>query len=98
MSIYRSGKSRVPSLPRAFADIHSASWEGEGEQEVGVDKKTGKVLVRVDAKYFRPAEVECAVSLFFASALSAHYSIYQTPLGEPCESREETRMEAQVSI
>ena len=33
-------------------------WEGEGVEEKGVDEKTGKVLVEVDPKYFRPAEVE----------------------------------------
>ena len=33
-------------------------WEGEGVNEKGIDVKTGKVLVEVDSKYFRPAEVE----------------------------------------
>lgn len=33
-------------------------WEGEGAEEKGIDMLTGKVLVEVDAKYFRPAEVE----------------------------------------
>lgn len=33
-------------------------WEGEGVNEKGIDAKTGKVLVEVDEKYFRPAEVE----------------------------------------
>ncbi|MDD2560204.1 MAG: GDP-mannose 4,6-dehydratase [Bacteroidales bacterium] len=33
-------------------------WEGEGVQEKGIDAQTGKVLVEVDPKYFRPAEVE----------------------------------------
>lgn len=33
-------------------------WQGEGIDEKGVDKLTGKVLVEVDPKYFRPAEVE----------------------------------------
>lgn len=33
-------------------------WEGEGLEEKGIDEKTGKVLVEVDPKYFRPAEVE----------------------------------------
>ncbi len=33
-------------------------WEGKGKDEKGIDKKTGKVLVEVDAKYFRPSEVE----------------------------------------
>ena len=33
-------------------------WEGAGVNEKGIDVKTGKVLVEVDAKYFRPSEVE----------------------------------------
>ena len=33
-------------------------WLGEGIEEKGIDKATGKVLVEVDPKYFRPAEVD----------------------------------------
>ena len=33
-------------------------WEGEGVEERGIDIATGRVLVEVDPKYFRPAEVE----------------------------------------
>ena len=33
-------------------------WEGEGLDEVGVDKLSKKTVIRVDPKYFRPAEVE----------------------------------------
>ena len=33
-------------------------WIGEGLDEVGIDKKTGNVIIKVDPKYFRPAEVE----------------------------------------
>ena len=33
-------------------------WEGEGVEEKGIDVKTGKIIVEVDSKYFRPAEVE----------------------------------------
>lgn len=33
-------------------------WEGQNENEKGIDKKTGKVLVEVDPKYYRPTEVE----------------------------------------
>ena len=33
-------------------------WEGEGVKEKGIDTKTGRILVEVDPKYFRPAEVE----------------------------------------
>ena len=33
-------------------------WRDKGMNEKGIDKATGKVLVEVDPKYFRPAEVE----------------------------------------
>ncbi|SET19427.1 GDPmannose 4,6-dehydratase [Prevotella sp. kh1p2] len=33
-------------------------WQGKGIDEKGVDKATGKTLIEVDAKYFRPAEVD----------------------------------------
>lgn len=33
-------------------------WEGTGIEEKGIDEKTGNVLVEVDPKYFRPAEVD----------------------------------------
>ena len=44
---------------RAFAHVGiELRWQGEGVQEQGIDKATGRVLVEVDPKYFRPAEVE----------------------------------------
>lgn len=33
-------------------------WEGEGVNEKGIDKVTGKVLVEVSPEFFRPAEVD----------------------------------------
>jgi GDPmannose 4,6-dehydratase len=33
-------------------------WQGEGVNEKGIDKATGKSLIEVDPKFFRPAEVE----------------------------------------
>jgi GDPmannose 4,6-dehydratase len=33
-------------------------WKGKGVNEKGVDRKTGKILVEVDPKFFRPAEVD----------------------------------------
>ena len=33
-------------------------WQGEGVDEVGIDAATGRTLVRVDPRYFRPTEVE----------------------------------------
>jgi len=36
----------------------SLRWEGKGVDEKGLDENTGRVIVEVDPKYFRPAEVE----------------------------------------
>ena len=33
-------------------------WTGDGIEEKGIDRKTGKVLISVDERYFRPSEVE----------------------------------------
>lgn len=44
---------------RAFHEVGiDLRWEGEGVEERGIDITTGRVLVEVDPKYFRPAEVE----------------------------------------
>ncbi|HEX7642277.1 MAG TPA: GDP-mannose 4,6-dehydratase [Burkholderiaceae bacterium] len=34
------------------------SWKGSAEEEVGIDDASGKTLVRVNPKFYRPAEVE----------------------------------------
>jgi GDPmannose 4,6-dehydratase len=36
-------------------------WEGAGERELAVDMATGKVVVRVNPKFYRPAEVELLI-------------------------------------
>ncbi len=33
-------------------------WKGKGQNEKGIDKKTGKTLVEIDPHYYRPAEVD----------------------------------------
>ena len=43
----------------AFKEVGiELSWEGQGVDEKGIDVATGKVLVEVDPKYFRPCEVD----------------------------------------
>ena len=43
----------------AFDELgYEIEWQGEGVNEKGIDKKSGRVLVEVDPRYFRPAEVE----------------------------------------
>jgi len=46
-------------IGRAFREVGiEIAWEGEGVNEKGIDTETGKVLVEVDPRYFRPTEVE----------------------------------------
>ncbi len=43
----------------SFAEVGmDIEFKGEGTEEKGIDKKTGKVIIEVDPRYFRPTEVE----------------------------------------
>ena len=52
---------------REFADLAFGildmplEWEGTGPAERGIDRKTGRTLVEVDPRYYRPTEVEILV-------------------------------------
>ena len=41
-----------------LADSIVIKWQGEGVDEFGVDKMSGKVIVRINPEFFRPAEVD----------------------------------------
>lgn len=49
---------------REFVELAAAHlgfdlvWQGAGADEKGTDKKTGKTIIEIDPKYFRPAEVD----------------------------------------
>ncbi len=46
-------------VERAFAVVgRSIRWKGKGVDEIGLDEKSGKTLVKVDPRYFRPTEVD----------------------------------------
>jgi GDPmannose 4,6-dehydratase len=43
----------------AFAEVgRKIAWKGKGVDEIGVDVKSGKTLVQIDPRYFRPTEVD----------------------------------------
>ena len=45
-----------------FAELDiEIEWEGQGLDEIGKDKKSGKTLIRIDERYFRPTEVDLLV-------------------------------------
>lgn len=44
---------------KAFAHVGKRiEWQGAGMEEKGIDSKSGRVLVQIDPRYFRPTEVE----------------------------------------
>jgi len=44
---------------KAFSTVDiNIEWDGEGINEKGIDKNTGKIIVEVDSYYFRPTDVE----------------------------------------
>jgi len=49
-------------ITMAFSEVEiNMIWEGRGIGEKGIDRNTGKVLVEIDPRYFRPAEVEILI-------------------------------------
>ncbi len=59
--IIATGESHSVSefVEYAFKEVGiTIEWKGEGLNKQGVEKSTGKVLVKIDPKYFRPTEVE----------------------------------------
>jgi len=60
----------------AFAETgRQIVWSGSGVDEVGTDAKTGKALVKIDPRYFRPAEVD----LLLGDATKAQQKLGWTP-------------------
>ena len=46
-------------IEKTFSALGMAvAWEGSAEDEVGIDSATGKVIVRIDPRFYRPTEVE----------------------------------------
>jgi GDPmannose 4,6-dehydratase len=52
---------------REFADAvfneldMELEWQGEGVEEIGIEKKSGKTLISIDPQYFRPTEVDILI-------------------------------------
>ena len=63
------------------------AWEGEGLTEVGINRKTKSVIVRIDERYFRPTEVDI---------LKGDYSKAHKELGWQPETRLEQLIEEMV--
>jgi GDPmannose 4,6-dehydratase len=49
-------------VERAFIVVgRRVKWRGKGAEEVGIDEVSGKALVKIDPRYFRPTEVDSLV-------------------------------------
>ncbi len=49
-------------IERSFREVGiEIEWRGEGVNEIGVNKKTNKILVKIDPQYFRPTEVDILI-------------------------------------
>ncbi|MEM7464762.1 MAG: GDP-mannose 4,6-dehydratase, partial [Pseudomonadota bacterium] len=49
-------------VEQAFSEVNiSIQWQGEGVDEIGVDADSGKALVAIDPRYFRPTEVDLLI-------------------------------------
>jgi GDPmannose 4,6-dehydratase len=59
-------------VERAFGEVgRRIIWRGKGTEETGLDSKSGKVLVAIDPRYFRPTEVD----LLVGDASKAHQKL-----------------------
>jgi GDPmannose 4,6-dehydratase len=46
-------------VERAFAEVGiGIGWKGAGVEERGFDQKSGRTLIEIDPRYFRPTEVD----------------------------------------
>lgn len=62
--VLATGKTQTVRLfvERAFAHVGiEVIWQGKGVEEVGTCAKSGRILVEVDPRYFRPTEVELLI-------------------------------------
>lgn len=59
--VIASGKTQTVRsfVERAFAYVDmQIEWKGKGVEEKGVDATSGKTVIEIDARYFRPTEVD----------------------------------------
>lgn len=81
----------------AFEDVGiQLEWRGEGVNEKGIDRESGKVLIEVDPSYFRPTEVD----LLIGNAQKAHEKLgwrHETSVRELCREMVTEDMKAMQS-
>ncbi|RLB06561.1 MAG: GDP-mannose 4,6-dehydratase [Deltaproteobacteria bacterium] len=63
-------------VERAFGTLDiEIVWEGKGEEERGIDRRTGRVVVEIDPRLFRPADI----NLLIGDASKAHRELGWAP-------------------
>ena len=73
-------------------------WRNTDVEEEGYDSKTGKVLVKVDPQYFRPAEVEWVTSRFLVPFGLLIDAPIQTSPRKPRKSRARAWLDPQSDL
>lgn len=73
-------------------------WIGEGLNEKGLDKKTGKVLIEVDPQYFRPTDVELLVGDPTKAKKELGWNPVKTPFEELIKIMVKHDLESQVTL
>jgi GDPmannose 4,6-dehydratase len=49
-------------VEKAFAEVgHSIVWSGSGKHEIGKEARSGKILIEIDPRFFRPTEVDILI-------------------------------------
>jgi len=59
--VIASGETRTirEFVETAFSCVDiKIQWQGSGKEEIGIDKTSGKTVVKINSRFFRPAEVE----------------------------------------
>ena len=62
--VVATGETRMVRefVEAAFAAVNmEIEWQGTGVDEIGIDKATGKTVVKINPDFFRPAEVELLI-------------------------------------
>ncbi len=63
---YVLGTNKTNTI-RYFVEIaakaldYEIEWKGKAENEIGIDKKTGKTIVKINPKFYRPCEVDLLI-------------------------------------
>ncbi len=72
------------------------SFEGQGENEIARDVKTGNVVIRINPKFYRPSEIDCLTGSYKKAQLELGWSP-QTSLEELCALMVEADMRRNLS-